>query len=68
MLHTLSYTVCIMSDAKVIVRVDPSLKQLCERIAAARRVNETLSQVLRRAMREYVEANKQLELPRARKR
>jgi len=45
----------------VVVRVEPSLKQQAERIAAVR--DETLSQVLRRALREYVREHAQLELP-----
>ncbi len=49
----------------IIFRCDPSLKQQAERVAAAR--DETLSQVLRRALRDYVQANAQLELPRPRK-
>jgi len=44
----------------VVVRVEPSLKQQAERIAAVR--DETLSQVLRRALREYVREHAQLEL------
>lgn len=46
---------------RVVVRLDPSLKQQAERIAAIR--DETLSQVLRRALREYVKQHAQLELP-----
>jgi hypothetical protein len=46
----------------VIFRSEPSLKQQAERIAAAR--DERLSQMLRRALREYVKVNAQLELPR----
>jgi len=45
----------------VIFRCEPSLKQQAERVAAAR--DETLSQVLRRALRDYVKGNAQLELP-----
>jgi len=44
---------------------DPSLKQQTERITAAR--DKTLSQVLRRALRDYVAAHAQLEVPRPRK-
>ena len=46
----------------IIFRCDPSLKAQAERVAKAR--DETVSQVLRRALREYVQANAQLELPR----
>jgi len=46
----------------VIFRCEPSFKQQAQRIAAVR--DETLSQVLRRALREYVRVNAQLELPR----
>jgi predicted transcriptional regulator len=49
-----------MTTATIVVRVEPSLKQQCERIAAAR--DETLSQVLRRAMRAYASEHAQLEL------
>ena len=49
------------SKPLVVVRVEPSLKQQAERIAANR--DETLSQVLRRALREYVREHSQLELP-----
>lgn len=48
-------------ETKVVVRIEPSLKQVCERIAASK--DETLSQVLRRALREYAEANAQQPLP-----
>jgi predicted transcriptional regulator len=50
-------------EPRVVVRVEPSLKQQAERIAARR--DETLSQVLRRALREYVREHAQLELPKA---
>jgi predicted transcriptional regulator len=52
-------------QTNIIFRVEPSLKQRAERIAAAR--DERLSQVLRRALREYVLAHAQLAAP-ARKR
>jgi predicted transcriptional regulator len=52
-----------MPDAKIVVRVEPSLKRVCERIAESK--DETLSQVLRRALRQYAEANKSA--PRARR-
>jgi hypothetical protein len=48
-------------ETKIVLRVEPSLKQQAERIAAVR--DETLSQVLRRALREYVQAHAQLDLP-----
>lgn len=54
------------SETRVIVRVERSLKQRCEQIAASK--DETLSQVLRRALREYAQANAQLELPKKGKR
>jgi predicted transcriptional regulator len=54
-----------LMQQSVIFRCDPSLKQQAERIVAAR--DDTLSQVLRRALREYVRVNAQLELPRLRK-
>ena len=54
-----------MTDAKVVVRVEASLKQVCERIAAGK--DETLSQVLRRALRDYAANNQQMELPRRRR-
>jgi predicted transcriptional regulator len=47
----------------VIFRCEPSLKQQAERIAKAH--DETMSQVLRRALREYVQANAQRQLPRS---
>lgn len=46
----------------VFFRCEPSLKQQAERIAAVR--DERLSQMLRRALREYVKVNAQLERPR----
>jgi predicted transcriptional regulator len=49
-------------QTNIIFRCEPSLKQQAERIAAAR--DERLSQVLRRALREYVRDNAQVELPR----
>jgi Ribbon-helix-helix protein len=48
------------TTATIVVRVEPSLKQQCERIAATR--DETLSQVLRRALREYAREHSQLAL------
>jgi hypothetical protein len=48
-------------ETKVVLRVEPSLKQQAERIAEQR--DETLSQVLRRALREYVREHAQTELP-----
>jgi len=54
-----------VGETKVIFRVERSLKQLCDRIAASK--DETLSRMLRRAMREYAEANAQLELPKPKK-
>ena len=42
----------------IIFRCDPSLKAQAERAAKAR--DETVSQVLRRELREYVAANTQL--------
>lgn len=50
-----------MQTISVIFRCDPALKQQAERIAAVR--DETLSQVLRRALRDYARANTQLEMP-----
>ena len=47
-----------MPLSNIIFRVDPSLKAQAERVAKAR--DETVSQVLRRALREYVQANAQL--------
>ncbi len=44
-----------------VFRVEKSLKQATEQIAKVR--DETLSQVLRRAMRDYVTAHGQLEMP-----
>ena len=49
-----------MNTATIVIRVEPSLKQQCERIAASR--DETLSQVLRRALRDYAREHGQLEL------
>jgi len=49
-----------MNTATIVIRVEPSLKQQCERIAASR--DETLSQVLRRALRAYAREYGQLEL------
>lgn len=48
-------------ETKIVVRVEASLKQVCERIAQSR--DETLSQVLRRALRDYAAQHAQLELP-----
>jgi hypothetical protein len=45
---------------RIIFQAERSLKQQCERIAASH--DETLSQVLRRALREYVRANAQMQL------
>jgi predicted transcriptional regulator len=49
-----------MNTATIVIRVEPSLKQQCERIATSR--DESLSQVLRRALRDYVREHGQLEL------
>jgi predicted transcriptional regulator len=51
--------------ALITVECEPSLKQRCEQIAKIR--DETLSQVVRKALRDYVEQNAQMELPRPRK-
>lgn len=45
---------------RIIFQAERSLKQQCERIAASH--DETLSQVLRRALRQYVQANAQMKL------
>ncbi len=50
----------------IIFRCDPSLKAQAERVAKAR--DETVSQVLRRTLREYVRANAQFEMPKVKKR
>lgn len=50
----------------VIFRCEPSLKQQAERIAKVR--DETLSQVLRRALRAYVREHAQIELPKPERR
>jgi predicted transcriptional regulator len=48
-------------ETQIAVRVETSLKKQAERIAASR--DETLSQVVRRALREYVREHAQAELP-----
>ena len=45
----------------IIFRCEPSLKAEAERVAAVR--DETISQVLRRALREYVKENAKLPKP-----
>ena len=60
------YAIDMTSETRVIVRVERSLKQVCERIAASK--DETISQVLRRALRDYAATNAQLELPKKGKR
>jgi predicted transcriptional regulator len=45
----------------IIFRCDPSLKAQADRVAKAR--DETVSQVLRRALREYVKENAELPKP-----
>ncbi len=58
-----SYQTRLIAKTLLTVELDPSLKETCSKIAA--RLDETLSQVVRRALREYAQANAQLELPRA---
>jgi hypothetical protein len=63
-LHSLAPTLHIYESVQtnITFRCEPSVKQQAERIAAA--CDETLLQVLRRALREYGRANAQFDLPR----
>jgi hypothetical protein len=58
-----SYQTRLIAKTLLTVELDPSLKKRCAQIAAQH--DETLSQVVRRALRQYAEANAQMELPRA---
>ena len=58
-----SYQNRLIAKTLLTVEVDPSLKQAAAKIAAAN--DDTLSRVVRRALREYVAAHAQMELPRA---
>jgi predicted transcriptional regulator len=49
-----------MSDTTLTIRIEASLKQAAEQSAAAR--DETLSQVVRRALRAYVHEHAKAEL------
>lgn len=55
-----SYQTRLIAKTLLTVELDPSLKEVCAKIAA--RHDETLSQVVRRALRQYAEANSQMEL------
>lgn len=55
-----NYQTRLIAKTLLTVELEPSLKELCAKIAARR--DETLSQVVRRALREYAEANAQMEL------
>ena len=58
-----SYQTRLIAKALLTVEVEPSLKEAAAKIAAAN--DDTLSRVVRRALREYVAAHAQMELPRA---
>ncbi len=55
-----NYKTRLIAKTLLTVEVEPSLKERCAQIAVRR--DESLSQVVRRALREYAEANAQMEL------
>ncbi len=55
-----NYQTRLIAKTLLTVELDPSLKELCAKIATRR--DESLSQVVRRALREYAESNAQMQL------
>ena len=55
-----NYQTRLIAKTLLTVELEPSLKEMCAKIAA--RNDETLSQVVRRALRQYAAANAQDDL------